>query len=46
MRIDRPDCSQAYDASDLNISAMSFGSLSANAIYVFNLGANKNRLLP
>ena len=36
-----PDCSQPYDASYLNISAMSFGSLSANAIEALNLGAKK-----
>ncbi len=34
-----PDCSQPYDASVLNISAMSFGSLSANAIRALNSGA-------
>jgi glutamate synthase domain-containing protein 2 len=32
-------CSQPYSASILNISAMSFGSLSANAIRALNLGA-------
>ena len=35
------DCSQPYQASYLNISAMSFGSLSANAIAALNLGAKK-----
>jgi glutamate synthase domain-containing protein 2 len=34
-----PDCTQRYDASVLNISAMSFGSLSANAIRALNKGA-------
>lgn len=34
-----PDCSQAYAASVLNISAMSYGSLSANAIRALNKGA-------
>ncbi len=34
-----PDCTQPYDASVLNISAMSFGSLSANAIRALNSGA-------
>ncbi len=34
-----PDCTQAYSASVLNISAMSFGSLSANAILALNKGA-------
>jgi len=35
------DCSQKYSASIFNISAMSFGSLSANAITALNLGAKK-----
>lgn len=35
------DCLQPYQASYLNISAMSFGSLSANAIAALNLGAKK-----
>ncbi len=34
-----PDCKRPYDASVLNISAMSFGSLSANAIRALNKGA-------
>jgi glutamate synthase domain-containing protein 2 len=34
-----PDCTQPYDASVLNISAMSYGALSANAIRALNLGA-------
>ncbi|HCH68890.1 MAG TPA: FMN-binding glutamate synthase family protein [Colwellia sp.] len=34
-------CQQPYLASYLNISAMSFGSLSNNAIEAFNLGAKK-----
>jgi len=34
-----PHCSQAYAASVLNISAMSYGSLSANAIRALNKGA-------
>jgi glutamate synthase domain-containing protein 2 len=33
------DCSQPHDLSVLNISAMSFGSLSANAILALNKGA-------
>ncbi|KGK00553.1 FMN-binding glutamate synthase family protein [Thalassotalea sp. ND16A] len=41
VRFGGPDCSQPYDASYLNISAMSFGSLSANAIEALNLGASK-----
>lgn len=34
-----PDCTQPYSASIFNISAMSFGSLSANAIRALNKGA-------
>ncbi len=34
-----PDCSQPYSASILNISAMSFGALSSNAILALNKGA-------
>lgn len=36
-----PDCMQPYGASVLNISAMSFGSLSENAIIALNRGALK-----
>ena len=36
-----PDCKQPYSASLLNISAMSFGSLSENAIIALNKGALK-----
>jgi|SRR5690554_4842063 len=35
-----PQCSQPYSASIFNISAMSFGSLSANAVMALNKGAN------
>ncbi|MCB0700293.1 MAG: FMN-binding glutamate synthase family protein [Chitinophagaceae bacterium] len=35
------DCKHPYSASILNVSAMSFGSLSANAIKALNLGAKK-----
>ena len=35
------DCKQIYSASIFNISAMSFGSLSANAVMALNLGAKK-----
>lgn len=35
------DCKQPYSASIFNISAMSFGSLSANAIKALNIGAKK-----
>ena len=34
-----PDCAQPYSASIFNISAMSFGALSANAIRALNSGA-------
>lgn len=34
-----PDCTQPYSASRLNISAMSFGALSPNAIMALNKGA-------
>ena len=36
-----PDCKAPYDASIYNISAMSFGALSANAILALNKGAKK-----
>ncbi len=36
-----PDCAKPYSASIFNISAMSFGSLSANAIRALNGGAKK-----
>ena len=36
-----PDCKQPYSASILNISAMSFGALSKNAIMALNGGAKK-----
>ncbi len=35
------ECSQPYAASPLNISAMSFGALSKNAIMALNLGAKQ-----
>ncbi len=41
IKIGGPHCSQPYDASPLNISAMSFGSLSKNAILALNRGARK-----
>lgn len=34
-----PDCTQPYSLSVLNISAMSFGALSANAVLALNKGA-------
>ena len=39
VRIGGPDCSQPYDLSLMNISSMSFGSLSANAVLAMNKGA-------
>ncbi|SFE11586.1 Glutamate synthase domain-containing protein 2 [Sulfitobacter brevis] len=39
VRIGNKDCKQPYDASIYNISAMSFGSLSGNAIQALNTGA-------
>jgi len=36
-----PDCSKPYLASIFNISAMSFGALSPNAIRALNIGAKK-----
>ncbi|MCL7464052.1 FMN-binding glutamate synthase family protein [Phaeovulum sp. NW3] len=43
VRIGGPDCRQPYDASIYNISAMSFGALSANAIMALNRGAKMGR---
>jgi glutamate synthase domain-containing protein 2 len=40
IRFGGPDCSKPYDASPLNISAMSFGALSKNAISALNKAAN------
>ena len=39
IRFGGPDCRRPYDASPLNISAMSFGALSRNAIMALNKGA-------
>jgi glutamate synthase domain-containing protein 2 len=39
LTIGGPECLQPYNASVLNISAMSYGALSANAIRALNLGA-------
>ncbi|MBD2762851.1 FMN-binding glutamate synthase family protein [Kocuria sp. cx-116] len=39
VRLGGPDCTQPYDASLLNISSMSFGSLSKNAVLAMNKGA-------
>ncbi|WAU75305.1 FMN-binding glutamate synthase family protein [Acinetobacter sp. TR3] len=40
VKIGNSQCSQPYSASIMNISAMSFGSLSANAIRALNKGAH------
>jgi glutamate synthase domain-containing protein 2 len=40
LSIGGPHCAQPYSASVLNISAMSFGALSANAIRALNRGAS------
>ena len=39
VRIGGPHCTQPYDMALLNVSAMSFGALSANAIMALNKGA-------
>ncbi|OEJ35015.1 FMN-binding glutamate synthase family protein [Streptomyces subrutilus] len=39
VRIGGPDCTRPYDMALLNVSAMSFGSLSANAVLALNTGA-------
>ncbi|MDL5154411.1 FMN-binding glutamate synthase family protein [Actinomycetospora termitidis] len=39
VRVGGPDCTQPYDMALLNVSAMSFGSLSANAVLAMNGGA-------
>ncbi|MFJ4526705.1 FMN-binding glutamate synthase family protein [Streptomyces sp. NPDC088810] len=39
VRVGGPDCSRPYDMALLNVSAMSFGSLSANAVLALNAGA-------
>jgi glutamate synthase domain-containing protein 2 len=41
IRIGGKDCEQPYDASVLNISAMSYGALSSNAVRALNRGALK-----
>ncbi|MGW5345553.1 FMN-binding glutamate synthase family protein [Streptomyces sp. NPDC004050] len=38
-RIGGPDCTRPYDMALLNVSAMSFGSLSAHAVLALNTGA-------
>lgn len=39
VRIGGPDCTKPYDMALLNVSAMSFGSLSPNALLALNTGA-------
>ena len=39
VRIGGPDCAKPYDMALLNVSAMSFGALSTNAILALNRGA-------
>nr|WP_237023332.1 FMN-binding glutamate synthase family protein [Mycolicibacterium tokaiense] len=39
VRLGGPECTQPYDIALLNVSAMSFGALSANAIEALNGGA-------
>lgn len=39
VRLGGPDCTQPYDVSLMNISSMSFGSLSKNAVLAMNKGA-------
>jgi glutamate synthase domain-containing protein 2 len=41
VEIGGPRCSKPYSASVFNISAMSFGALSANAVLALNAGAKK-----
>ncbi|MDT4840842.1 hypothetical protein FQZ97_746760 [compost metagenome] len=41
LTIGGPACTQPYEASVFNISAMSFGALSANAIQALNAGAQR-----
>jgi len=40
IRVGGPDCARPYDAAMLNVSAMSFGALSANAVRALNKGAH------
>ncbi|MEV0987946.1 FMN-binding glutamate synthase family protein [Streptomyces sp. NPDC049949] len=43
IRIGGPGCTRPYDMALLNVSAMSFGSLSANAVLALNTGARAGR---
>ena len=40
VRVGGPHCTQPYDMALLNVSAMSFGALSANALRALNVGAS------
>lgn len=41
VRVGGPDCTQPYDMALLNVSSMSFGALSGNALRALNNGARK-----
>jgi glutamate synthase domain-containing protein 2 len=41
VRVGGPDCTQPYDMALMNVSAMSFGALSGNALRALNNGAHK-----
>ncbi len=41
VRVGGPDCTQPYDMALLNVSSMSFGALSANALKALNGGAER-----
>lgn len=41
VRIGGPDCTRPYDMALLNVSSMSFGALSANALKALNAGARR-----
>jgi len=41
VKVGGKDCTQPYDISLFNVSAMSFGALSANAVLALNLGAKR-----
>lgn len=43
VRIGGPDCKKPYDIALMNISSMSFGALSGNALRAMNNGARKGR---
>ena len=46
VRIGGRDCTQPYDMALLNVSAMSFGALSGNALRALNAGAAGGRVRP